>query len=114
VAFSDMHVFPYSPRPGTRAADMPDQIEKTIRKERAGIAAAIAEEMAREFRLAQIGKAAMVLFERKRGGYWTGLTGNYIEVSIKSGGKKNSLQEVIITGIKDGIVWGEVNRSNCN
>ena len=108
AAFSDMHVFPYSPRPGTRASDMPEQIEKNVRKERAGIAAAAASMMAHDFKLRQIGTTADVLFERKRGGFWTGLTGNYLEVSVRAGGSKNSVQTVEITDIVDGIAWGEI------
>ena len=108
AAFSDMHIFPFSPRPGTRAADMPEQVVKSERRERAGVAAAAAAEMARDFRLSQIGKTVGVLFERERGGYWIGHSGNYMEVAVKNGGKRNSLRNVLITGIKDGLVLGEI------
>jgi len=108
AAFSDMHIFPFSPRPGTRAADMPEQVVKSVRRERAGVAAAAAAEMARDFRLSQIGKTVGVLFERERGGYWIGHSGNYMEVAVKNGGKRNSLRNVLITGIKDGLVLGEI------
>jgi len=58
--FSDMHIFPFSPRPGTRAADMPDQIEKSVRRKRAGIAAVAAAEMAQEYKLSRVGKVVEV------------------------------------------------------
>ena len=108
AAFSDMHIFPYSPRPGTRAADMPEQIEKKVKQGRAGIAAAAAERMALDFRAGQIGKTAEVLFERKRDGFWTGHTGNYLEVSVTEGGEKNSVRSVKITDIKDRTLWGDI------
>ena len=108
AAFSDMHIFPFSPRPGTLAAGMPEQVEKSVRRERAGIAAAVAEGMAREFRLGQIGKTVGVLFERKRGGYWTGHSGNYIEISARDGGARNCVFDVRITDVNGRTVWGEI------
>ena len=108
AGLSDMHIFPFSPRPGTLAADMPGQVEKGVKRERARAAAAAAEEMAHSFRLALVGKTVEVLFERKCGGYWTGHSANYVEVSAKSGGARNSVCCVRITDVKDGIVWGEI------
>jgi len=106
AAFSDMHIFPYSPRPGTRAADMPEHVEKRVKKERAAIAAEAAAGMSHDFRVVQIGKTVGVLFERKRGGYWTGHSENYIEVAVKVGGGKNEILPVRITGLADGTAWG--------
>ena len=111
AAFSNMHIFPFSIREGTRAADMPNQITRDIKRGRAKIAARLAEEMASEFRLSQIGNNVEVLFERKRGGFWTGHSGNYIEVAVKAGGSKNSVQAVRITGVDNGFVWGEITGS---
>jgi len=107
AAFSDMHIFPFSPRPGTVAANLPDQIAKPVRRVRAGMAMAAAEETAYLYRNSQVGKALEVLFERKRGGFWTGLSKNYLEVFVKDGGPKNSLRNVLITGFDNGIVLGE-------
>ena len=86
AAFSGMHIFPFSPRSGTRAADMPDQIKKSDRLERARIATAVAAGMAQAFRASQVGKIVEVLFERERGGYQLGHSGNYLEVAVKTGG----------------------------
>ena len=108
AGFSGMHIFPFSPRPGTRAADMPDQIEKGAKRARARAAAAAAEAMARDFRLGQIGKTVQVLFERRRGGYWTGHSGNYIEVAALEGGARNEICGVRITEIRDGLALGEI------
>jgi len=106
--FSDMHIFPYSPRPGTRAAAMPGQVTKGMRRERAGIAAVAAGEMARDFAFSQVGKTVEVLFERERGGFWAGHSGNYIEVVAKAGGARNSMSSVRITNVDDGQVLGEL------
>ena len=108
AAFSGMHIFPFSPRPGTSAAAMPEQIEKSVRLERARIASTVAADMSRVFRLGQVGKTVEVLFERERGGYWLGHSGNYLEVAVKNGGPKNSMRPVLITGAEGDMVVGEL------
>ena len=108
AAFSGMHVFPFSPRPGTRAAVMPEQVEKRVRLERAKIASAAAADMARSFRLDQIGKTVEVLFERERAGYWIGRSCNYLEVAAKNGGEKNTIRPVLITEVRGNVVFGEI------
>jgi len=110
AGFSGMHIFPFSPRPGTQAAAMQGQISRDVRRERAHIAAAVAGEMATGFRLSQIGKIAAVLFERRREGFWTGHSGNYIEVTVREGGARNRVDPVRITSVSDGTVWGEMLR----
>jgi len=108
AGFSGMHIFPYSPRPGTRAAEMPEQVEKSVKRARARAAAEAAAAMAHDFRLGQIGKTVRVLFERKRGGYWTGHSGNYIEVAALEGGARNEICDVRITSLEDGLALGEI------
>jgi len=108
AAFSGMHVFPYSQRPGTPAAALPGQISRIVRQGRASVAAAVAKKMADEFRLGQVGKIRGVLFERKTGGYWDGLTDNYIRIAVKNGGARNTVLPVRITGADGSLVWGEV------
>ena len=99
AAFSDMHVFPFSPRPGTRAAKMPNQISNSIKKNRAKIISTLAAEMSNNFKMSQVGKTLEVLFERKRDGYWVGYTTNYIEVAIKSDAEnlRNCIKPIEIT-----------------
>ncbi|MCL2408834.1 MAG: tRNA (N(6)-L-threonylcarbamoyladenosine(37)-C(2))-methylthiotransferase MtaB [Oscillospiraceae bacterium] len=104
--FSDMHIFPFSPRQQTRAASMSDQVEKKIRRERARIAAAVAREMSLEFKRSQIGKTLKVLIERESDGFSTGYAGNYLEVRAENGGEKNSMHVVQIQGVEDELVWG--------
>jgi len=108
AGFSGMHIFQYSPRPGTRAADMPEQVEKGAKRARARAAAAVAAIMAHDFRLGQVGKTVQVLFERKRGGLWVGHSGNYIEVAAMEGGARNEICDVKITKIKDNLALGEI------
>ena len=108
AAFSDMHIFPYSQRPGTKAAKMPGQIEKSIKKERARRATEIATEMANDFKNAQIGKTVEVLFEQYINGISTGHTSNYLEVTIKGKEERNSIRDVKITSLESNKLTGKI------
>jgi threonylcarbamoyladenosine tRNA methylthiotransferase MtaB len=98
AAFSDMHIFPFSARPGTRAANMPNQVGKDIKARRARLASEIQAEISQAFRLSQVGKTLEVLLERKRDGYWSGYSTNYLQVAVKAekGMGKNSVGHFLI------------------
>ena len=106
--FSSMHIFPFSPRRGTRADAMPDQVEKQVRHERARIASALAKEMAEAFRHSQIGKVLSVLFEREQDGVCIGRSDNYLKTAVKEGGDRNSIRPVLISACDNGILRGEI------
>jgi len=110
AAFSEMHIFPYSPRPGTKAEGLPNQIDKKIKKERAQKAAAIAKTNANNFKQSQIGKTTQVLFEQEKGGFYVGHSSNYLEIVVKEKVEKNSIHNVKISAIKNNILTGEVIR----
>ena len=76
-----LHIFPYSPRPGTRAATMPDQVQDRIKTERAARLEELNEELQAAFREANKGLPERVLWESTdRDGIMAGYTGNYIRV----------------------------------
>ncbi len=80
-----LHVFSYSPRPGTPAADMPHQVPETIKKERSEALRSLGRKKNIDFRTRNIGKELTVVVEDKReinSGSLTGLTDNYIRVVI--------------------------------
>jgi len=89
--FSSMHIFPYSKRNGTPAANMPNQISKTLKSDRAKKCAEIAKFMEKEYLNNQLGKKLTVLFEEDSDGYWCGHAKNYVRVYVKS---KSSLKNV--------------------
>jgi threonylcarbamoyladenosine tRNA methylthiotransferase MtaB len=107
--FARIHVFPYSPRPGTAAATMPRQVSEKIKKQRSQLMLALAEENAKEFQQGYLGKTLEVLWEKKSGGVWSGLTGNYIRVYTRAAGDlTNRLLPVrLVKSYRDGV-WGEV------
>ena len=103
--FADMHIFPYSRRPGTPAADMPGQLPNAVKEERSRRAIAVAEQMSREYRESLIGTTQTVLFEDREGEYFTGHTPNYIKVYAQGENLHNEIRQVTIREVfKDGVV----------
>lgn len=85
ISFSEIHVFPYSPRKGTKAAEMEEQVEKKEREKRAKELIEAANNLHSEYLKAFIGKEAEVLFEQKnKGGMFEGHMKNYVKVCIAS------------------------------
>ena len=108
-AFAAMHIFPYSRRPGTPAASMPDQVPRAVKEERARRAAEIAVRMERAYLSQFAGQAVEVLFEEERDGLWRGHTTRYCEVRARGGESlHNQLRNVQITGAEDGWLRGEI------
>ena len=76
-----LHVFPYSKRPGTRAAAWPDQVQDRIKTERVARLEALSDELQAGFIAYHKGMTAPVLWEStSRDGMMSGFTDNYIRV----------------------------------
>jgi threonylcarbamoyladenosine tRNA methylthiotransferase MtaB len=107
VGFSDMHVFPYSIRPGTTAAHLTDQVADGIKKERTGEMLELAATTMREFRLKSVGQTRPVLWKPGRPAKgavpaegWSGLTDNYLQVrTTNDSNLGNEITEVRLTGL---------------
>ncbi len=82
LQFARCHVFRFSPRQGTPAARMPDQIKEEVKKARSELLLALAEEMSRTFRRRFLGQTMTVLLEQMKQGLWEGLTDNYLRVEV--------------------------------
>ena len=80
----DLHVFKYSPRPGTPAASFPDQVDERVKNERSSILLDLAEQKHQAFLKKMIGKKLTVLVESCQAAMCTGLSDNYIEVEFSS------------------------------
>lgn len=108
-AFASMHIFPYSKRPGTPAAAMPDQVLNAVKEERARRAAEIAAGMENSYLAQFAGQREEVLFEEERDGLWRGHTTRYCEVRVPNGENlHNQLRQVSVTGVGDGFLEGEI------
>ena len=109
ASFAKVHAFPFSPREGTAAASLPDQIPPEVRKQRMArlLEAAEAGEVA--FRRAHLGSRATVLWERPRGSMGHGLTDNYLRVfSAAAAGLSRQLTEVELVALTEGGVVGTI------
>ena len=104
-AFADMHIFPYSRRPGTPADKMPGQHNNATKEARSRAAIAVAEEMSRTYREKLIGTKLEVLFEETDGEYFTGHAPNYVKVYTEGENLHNEVREVTVQRIyKDGVI----------
>ena len=111
-AFSDMHIFPYSRRPGTPADKMPGQCVRAVKAERAARAQQVCNEMHREFLAASVGKVLPVLFETEAGGVCTGHSDTYVLVSVPGTNLRNRVLDVEITGVQgEGLAGRILNES---
>ena len=103
--FADMHIFPYSRRPGTVADKLPGQLPGSEKDERSRRAIRVAEEMSREYRQALIGTDVEVLFEESEGTYFTGHTPNYIKVYAEGEDLHNQIRSVRVKEVyRDGVL----------
>lgn len=114
LPFRDLHVFKYSPRPGTAAAAMPSQVPPEVKERRSSCLLLLAERLARDFAKGFVGSVMTVLVERRAAGRhrWEGLTDNYLRVVFScpesAGELKGSFLDVRITGLGEGdLLVGE-------
>ena len=103
--FADMHIFPYSRRPGTPADKMPGQHNNATKEARSKAAIAVAAKMSENYRQALVGSTQAVLFEEAEKGYFTGHAPNYVKVYVESENLHNEVKNVQITGLyQDGVL----------
>ena len=93
-----IHIFPYSKRPGTRAASMPDQVPEPVKTERVARLEALCKELHDSFVARHKGKREQVLWESDRkDGKMAGYTGNYIRVERPfDPARVNTLEDIIL------------------
>nr|MBQ8244031.1 tRNA (N(6)-L-threonylcarbamoyladenosine(37)-C(2))-methylthiotransferase MtaB [Oscillospiraceae bacterium] len=103
--FADMHIFPYSRRPGTPADKMPGQHSNATKEARSRAAIAVAEKMSAAYRESLIGSEQQVLFEEPDEEYFTGHAPNYVKVYVREKDLHNRVLPVTVTAIyKDGVL----------
>ena len=105
--FAAMHIFPYSIRPGTKAAAMP-QLTAAVKEERAARAAQVAHRMHQAYLAGCVGKTYPVLFEQEKDGLHTGHAPNYMEVAVQGQALHNQVREVTITACNGETLLGEL------
>ncbi len=99
IKFYKMHIFKYSPKKGTVAAKMSNQIDGKIKEERSKKLIELSDKNEEEYNRETIGKTVNVLFEEKVGEYYKGHTTNYITVNAKS--EENVIDKIKEVKIED-------------
>ena len=109
-AFADMHIFPYSRRPGTPADTMPGQLGNAVKEARSREAIALAQQMNTAYRQALVGTTQQVLFEDRHLAYFAGHAPNYVKVYAVGEDLHNELRNVKITGLYEDGVFGVIDK----
>ncbi|MBQ6465532.1 MAG: tRNA (N(6)-L-threonylcarbamoyladenosine(37)-C(2))-methylthiotransferase MtaB [Oscillospiraceae bacterium] len=106
--FADMHIFPYSRRPGTPADRLPDQIDRATKARRARQAQAVCDRMRAAFLAQSVGQVLPVLFETEEDGLCTGHSDTYLPVSVPGTALRGLVKSVKITGVEGEKLVGTV------
>lgn len=106
--FADMHIFPYSRRPGTPAAEMPGQLPNAVKEERSRRAIVVAQEMSETYRRSLTGTVQAVLVEGMEGEHSVGHAMNYVKIYIPGAYPRNEIQTVAVKSLYGDGVTGEV------
>lgn len=104
--FAAIHVFPYSIRPGTPAAEMA-QVPGPVKEERSARAGAVAGELHSAYLQSCVGRVYDVLYEQTVDGLYQGHAPNYMTVAVEGENLHNQVLPTRIIGVRDGILLGE-------
>jgi len=112
AGFANIHVFPFSPRPETAAAGMPEQIKDKVKAERNQRMLGLSRSCRHSFCEQLLGQTMPVLWEQETGpgsGIYSGLTSNYIRVFTRSEKSlNNEIAPVKLVEFHNQEMWGEV------
>ena len=108
VGFTKIHVFPYSERKGTKAMELPDHIEPSVKKERARRLLLVSQELECSYYASFVGSEVTVLVEEEKDGKSYGHTDNYLHVEIPSVLPHNTFVKVKIQSVSYPYCIGEV------
>jgi threonylcarbamoyladenosine tRNA methylthiotransferase MtaB len=109
MGFARIHIFPYSPRPGTRAARMDGQVPEPLKRLRAQRMEEVAQESQAAFRRRFLEREMGVLWENERDGLWSGLTGNYLRVLTRSTASlANTITPIRLEVEQGHSLWGKI------
>ncbi|MHB0936257.1 MAG: tRNA (N(6)-L-threonylcarbamoyladenosine(37)-C(2))-methylthiotransferase MtaB [Armatimonadota bacterium] len=108
IGFIKLHIFKYSPRPGTAAADLPDQIPEAVKEERRRALFALEQEIFRAYAEGLVGQTVEVLVEQT-GPHGDGLTPHYLRVCADFPEESAGwIVPVRVTGAGDDCIFGEM------
>jgi threonylcarbamoyladenosine tRNA methylthiotransferase MtaB len=114
MAFAGLHVFSYSPRPGTEARRLANQVRSGTRQARASRLRELGREQANQFQRGFVGRRMVVLWEgRRMDGCWQGLTDNYLRVTAHAEDDlHNRFASAYLARTEKGRLVGQVTTDN--
>lgn len=109
VGFAGLHVFKFSPRPGTPAATFTPQVPEVVKERRKSVLLRLSEELAHAFASRFLGRVVSVLVEGKNErGFWEGLTEHYVPVFFRAAGDLRGLVIAVrVVGVEGKFLQGE-------
>lgn len=114
AALAAIHVFPYSPRRGTPAAAMPDQVAPEVKKDRERRLLQMGRRLARQYAREFLNETLTVLVERPlpgQPGVFEGHTGNYLTVAFPADlDLTGRLVPVRLQELRGGLIWGKLEK----
>ena len=108
IGFTKIHVFPYSERKGTKAMDLPDHVDPSIKKERAQRLLKVSKELELSYYLSFVGKEVVVLVEETKDEKSYGHTDNYLHVQIPDVIPHNTFVTVVIKDVSYPYCIGKI------
>ncbi len=110
MGFSHLHIFSYSPRPGTKAAELPEHIDRERQKQRSQALHALGQQLKQANQQANLGEEFPVLVEgkaeakEKGEAIWSGYTPNFLRVAVQAPtglALENTIQQVQLKALSD-------------
>ncbi|WP_245963032.1 tRNA (N(6)-L-threonylcarbamoyladenosine(37)-C(2))-methylthiotransferase MtaB [Thermodesulfitimonas autotrophica] len=110
IGFAGLHVFKFSPRPGTPAATFADQVPGPVKEKRLGVLLEVGAALSHTFAARFSGRTVNVLVEGKNeAGFWEGLSEHYLPVAFTAGGDLRGLiVPVRVREVKGKLLCGEL------
>ncbi len=106
LAFSKIHVFPYSKRDGTPSSRMPNQVDDATKKKRSRMLNQVSKELEEEFYKKHLHQEVEVLIEEVHDKESIGFTTNYMKVKIAKSLQRNEIYKVKVVDFKNGSLIG--------
>jgi threonylcarbamoyladenosine tRNA methylthiotransferase MtaB len=108
LGLCSLHIFKYSPRPGTLASNWGDPVSWEVKEERAKRLAILSNELNLKYRERFLGKETLVLIEEKRrDGLRSGLTPEYIRLYFNEDLPPNTIVKALITKIEGEVTFAK-------
>ncbi|MCH4188034.1 MAG: tRNA (N(6)-L-threonylcarbamoyladenosine(37)-C(2))-methylthiotransferase MtaB [Megasphaera sp.] len=116
LRFSHIHAFPYSPRRGTPAATMKDQVDTSVKKRRVELVNALSARQKDELLTSMVGQTVQVLLETQTGREGEGFSEQYERVHVEqlASPSQGCIVPVVLEGVHDHILFGSIKEETHN